>query len=209
MCVSIIIIIFITFLFNNVIKINKKNYETQLKDANSKIICLTERCAYFENEYKKLKNYKRKKEKLKNVSIFDTPDGKIKKISLYEGKKALIGDYTDLSFFSEKVLQSFGFEVDIAKSCKELINKVKFEEKYDIIFTNNLYEDGNGIDCLHQLKKIKNFSTPIIMHTVSIDERDYYVNVIGFDDYIVKPLTQEKLKPILEKLLKETQNYIE
>lgn len=73
-------------------------------------------------------------------------------------------------------------------------------KKYDIIFSNNIYKDGTGSDCLKKLKEIKGFSTPVIIHTVEKDERDYFVNQIEFDDYIIKPITVESILPVLEKI---------
>ena len=52
-----------------------------------------------------------------------------------------------------------------------------------------------------KLRELENFSTPIVIHTITKDKRDYFVNTIGFDDYIVKPVTQENVKPILHRLL--------
>ena len=48
-------------------------------------------------------------------------------------------------------------------------------------------------------KKCKGFSTPVIVHTITKDARNHFVNDIGFDDYIEKPVTEESTLPVLEK----------
>lgn len=101
---------------------------------------------------------------------------------------------------TKKVLENLGFSVDIAENSEYLINKIKYGEKYDIIFSNNIYKDGTGSDCLKKLKEIKVFSTPVIIHTVEENERDYFVNQIGFDDCIIKSITVESILPVLEKI---------
>ena len=101
---------------------------------------------------------------------------------------------------TKAVLEDLGFCVDIAKSSEYLIKKIKYGEKYDIIFSNNIYRDGTGPECLKKLKEIKGFSIPVVIHTVTKNARDNFVNEIGFDDYIEKPVTREKLMPILKKI---------
>ena len=109
-----------------------------------------------------------------------------------------------LSSFSntKKVLKSLGFSVDVVRNKEDVINKVKYENYYDIIFSNNVYPDGSGSDCLKELRSLENFSTPVIIHTITENARDYFINVIGFDEYITKPLTQSKVKYALENIFK-------
>ena len=83
------------------------------------------------------------------------------------------------------------------------MNKIKYGEKYDIIFSNNIYRDGTGPECLKKLKEIKGFSIPVVVHTITKDARDHFVNEVGFDDYIVKPVSKDSLVPILEKIFSE------
>lgn len=142
-------------------------------------------------------------EKYKDIDTFNVCTGEIHLDPIYKGKKALIGDYLNFSSINtEKVLRSLGFSVDIVSTGNDIIEKMKYGEHYDIIFTNNIYRYGpTGPECLKKLRELENFSTPIVIHTITKDKRDYFVNDIGFDDYIVKPVTQENIKPILHRLL--------
>ena len=74
--------------------------------------------------------------------------------------------------------------------------------KCDIIFTNNIYKKGpKGPEMLSKLWDIEGFNIPVVIHTISDNERYYFIDVCGFDEYVVKPLSQEKIKPILDKFL--------
>lgn len=100
------------------------------------------------------------------------------------------------------ILKSYGITVDIVRTGNDIIEKIKHGYKCDLIFTNNIYKNGyNGVNTLNELRKIKDFNIPVIVHTRSENERQYFVNVCGFDEYIVKPLNQENIEPILKKFL--------
>ena len=101
---------------------------------------------------------------------------------------------------TKALLEELGFIVNVAESSKYLVNKIRYGEKYDIIFSNNIYRDGTGLECLKKPKEIKGFSTPVVVHTITKNAKNYFVDEIGFDDYIEKSITKNKLIPILEKI---------
>lgn len=146
---------------------------------------------YEEDEYNRLGCYK-------------TCKGSLVKEPIYEGKKALIGDYMVSSYTNtKKVLQSLGFTVDVEKRQDDVINRISYGNDYDIIFTNNVYPDGSGPDLLKELKSYEGFSTPVVIHTISKNQREYFEDYLGFDGYIEKPVSPDDLKPILEKIFKK------
>ena len=123
-----------------------------------------------------------------------------KKKNLYKGKRVIVGDYDKFSSQNTKeVLNSFGIKVDIVRSGKDIIDRIKHGYKYDAIFTNNVYKNFSGLETLNQLRKIENFHTPIIIHTITQNARHEFVDEDGFDEYIEKPLNIEKVTPILKK----------
>lgn len=128
---------------------------------------------------------------------------RIKVNPIYRGKRALVGDYNELSSENTiKILKSLGITVDIVRTGDDIVDKIKHGYKCDIIFTNNIYKEGSdGPNTLYKLKEIDGFNIPVVIHTISENERHYFVDVCEFNDYIVKPLTQEKVKPILDKFL--------
>lgn len=120
--------------------------------------------------------------------------------------KVLIGDYNKSSVSNSVcVLESMGLNVNIAKSGAEVIERIKNNEKYDLIITNNIYDQGNydGRDILAELRNIKNFNIPIIVLTVSSGKRNEFVNIFGFDEYMTKLLTQEKVLNTIPNVIKD------
>lgn len=117
--------------------------------------------------------------------------------------KILIGDYNKESVSnSVAVLESMGLNVKIANSGLEIIDKLEKGEKYDLIITNNIYDKGNfdGLDLLNELKQKEGFNIPIVVLTVSQDNRDLFLEK-GFDEYMSKLLDQEKVLETLPKVI--------
>lgn len=139
---------------------------------------------------------------MENQITYNTPNGTIRKLDLFAGKKALVGDYSHLSYENTNmVLQSLGFEITNERYPDDIIDRIKQGEKYDIIFTNNVYEfGGSGLQLLKELQKIKNFNTPIIIHTISDNINNCFTN-FGFDGYLKKPIKQEDTIQVLKSLL--------
>ncbi len=138
---------------------------------------------------------------MENIKTYSTPNGIIKTLNIFKGKKALIGDYSPASYFNTKmVLDSLGIKYEIATTIYEIINKIQSGNKYDVIFTNNIYMNGGlGQIVLRQLKAIKGFDTPIIIHTISDNTDNYFIN-LGFNGYLKKPIKQEDTIKVLEKI---------
>ena len=144
-----------------------------------------------------MEDYKKVDEK-----TYHTPTGIIKKLDTFENKKALVGDYMASSFYiTEMVLDSLGIEMVNAKSSNEVFERIKNGEKYDVIFTNNVYGDGTGPELLKKLKALNGFNTPVIIHTISDEPKEKFLE-LGFSGYLQKPIKQEEVIDLLNKLLK-------
>ena len=153
-----IIVILIFF----ILKQNKK-YDTDILSKNKQISLATEQCNYYMEECKNLKEIIEV-----NKSIFDD--------LMPEPKIELKDSYTN----TKRVLESLGFDVTVALSGTEVVKRVKDGENYDIIFSNNIYRNGTGQECLKELKQIEGFNTPVVIHTLTENKRDYFVNEIRF-----------------------------
>lgn len=143
-----------------------------------------------------IEDYKKVDEK-----TYNTPNGIIKKLDTFKGKRALVGDYSQASFFNtEMVLDSLGFEIVNEKFCNSIYERLKNGENYDFIFTNNIYDDGNGPNLLKRLKQLDGFNTPVIIHTISEMSVEYFLNM-GFDGCLKKPIKQDETIEVLNNLL--------
>lgn len=197
----------------------RNKYLERLNYHEEQKIELNEKCSMYAKENKKLNtqysvyfkenaNLKEmlsryEEEEYDRLGCYKTFNGNITKDPIYEGKRALIGDYMASSFNNtKKVLQSLGFAVDVEKRKDDVIDRISYGNNYDIIFTNNVYPDGSGPDLLKELKSYEGFSTPVVIHTISKNQREYFEDYLGFDGYIEKPVSPDDLKPILEKIFK-------
>lgn len=137
----------------------------------------------------------------KEQTIYDTPNGRIFSMDIFKGKKALVGDYFPLSYSNTKmVLESLGLNVIIEGTINGVKDRILKGEQYDVIFTNNIYRGGTGSQLLKELKEIESFNTPIIIHTISEEPIQHFIN-LGFDGCLKKPIKQEETIQILKNLL--------
>lgn len=134
--------------------------------------------------------------------IYHTPNRIITKLDVFKGKKALVGDYFSPSYANTKmVLESLGMDVTIVETYYDVKERIEKGEKYDVIFTNNIYRiGGTGPQLLKELKEIEGFNTPVIIHTISENKYNYF-NDLGFDGYLLKPIKQEETIQVLKNLL--------
>ena len=187
--ISIFLIIFVVFsfilLFYN-IKLQKRieKHEKKEMELYSKIEALT-----------KVKNrLKRKIEENNSLSISNQK---------YFGKKVIVGNNLKSGAkITQKFLQKMGFSVEIVQDPQDIIDSINAGEKYDAILTNSLYRYGKtGEELLQTLKSIKGFKTPIIVHTIDKGKEFHYVNEIGFDGYLEKPLDEKSVINVMDRLL--------
>ncbi|MDD6223452.1 MAG: response regulator [bacterium] len=132
-----------------------------------------------------------KKEKILNSYI---PNKKL---------KVLVGDYyQDSATNTNSILKSVGIETEFVPNEKGIIEKIQNQEHFDLIITNSIYKNGgSGIHVLIELKEHLQCNIPIIVLTVNQNARDYYVNKLGFTEYLSKPLTLRKLIKVLPKVI--------
>ena len=65
----------------------------------------------------------------------------------------IVEDSDEVLWMMDKVLETFGFEVDAVSSGKEAIEKVKESQKIGLIILNYLLPDMTGVSVLDQLKR--------------------------------------------------------
>ena len=137
-------------------------------------------------------------------TIYNISNGVIYQLDVFNGKKALVGDYFSPSYYNTKmVLESLGMQVTqvtIEETINGLIDRILKGEQYDVIFTNNIYRSSTGSQLLKELKEIKGFNTPIIIHTISREPIQYFLK-LGFDGCLKKPIKQEETIQVLKNLL--------
>lgn len=169
---------------------------SKLKELKRKLEKYDSDKKYMSKTYDTLNwNYQiNKKVMEENFSIKYEPNRKI---------KILIADYYLISAsITKQVFLNIGIDTDFVTNGEEVIEKIKNENDYDIIITNNVLDGKiDGVQTLVELKKIKAFNIPVIILTTSKD-KDYFLKC-GFDDYIEKILDIDKAKKSLKKVIKD------
>ena len=117
--------------------------------------------------------------------------------------KVIIGDYHDwMAPLTNSILKSMGIETEVVPTASDIIDRITDGKKYDFIITNNTYSNGESGQDVLVLKEQENFTTPIIVLTVEQNQRSRFISD-GFDDYIEKPIDEEKVKQVFTKYIKD------
>lgn len=117
------------------------------------------------------------------------------------GARILIVDDNELNIkVASVLLKKYHFNIDSCTSGIECIAKIKNNEKYDIIFLDDMMPRLNGRETLKKLKEISDFNTPVIALTANAitGMKQEYLNC-GFDDYLSKPIEKLELERVIKK----------
>lgn len=216
-CIIFVCCISICFLVAYVIdsiKEQKKYYKEQETDHLQKLLQCQRDETYqaielyeiYKKEINRLKEQINELEKKETEELKSQPSeiwsDKMDYNGIYEGKKALIGNFDNFSAdMTRKILRNFGLSVERVKTSTDLLEKVKINQ-YDIIFTNNIYQQGvDGPTLLKQLRELEGFNTPVVIHTISANQRYHFVGDLEFDEYIEKPIQIADIERVLKKFL--------
>jgi signal transduction histidine kinase/ActR/RegA family two-component response regulator len=142
---------------------------------------------------------------VQECAVFDTIDD-TQEIQFNKDKKILIAeDIGTNAKLMKEIFANIGLDVDIAKNGEEAFN-MYLKNGYDIIFMdiNMPVEDGLKATFKILAHERKNCleNTPIIALTANAlrEDRDNYL-MSGMDDYLVKPVSKEKIIGILNEYL--------
>ncbi len=119
----------------------------------------------------------------------------------YSNKSVLVVDDNELNIkVANRALSDLGVKITESLSGKDCLAKVS-KNKYDIILLDIMMPEMNGEETLVELRKNKNFSTPVVALTADALEgsKEKYLDE-GFDDYIAKPFTRDQIKEKLDKI---------
>ena len=142
-----------------------KNIEEKINSINKLETFWKKEATILQDQIKEMEDKETEEFKIKPMKVWDQER---KYNNIFQGKKAIIGNYDTFSREqTRKMLRYFGLSVDVVTTGTDLYNKIVNGYKYDIIFTNRIYQNGfDGEELLHKLKKLDNFNTPIVVHTV-------------------------------------------
>lgn len=145
----------------------------------------------------------------------ESKDGYKQSFTAPEARILVVDDTpSNLSVF-KSLLKSTKIKIDTADSGRQCL-QLCTENAFDAIFLDHMMPDMDGIETLHELKKLqnsKNGDTPVICLTANAISgmREMFLEE-GFTDYLPKPIDFARLEQILLKYIpdeKISTDYIE
>ncbi len=123
-----------------------------------------------------------------------------------KGKKALVADDNPINLFIvKKQLSDVGIEVDFAENGQVAVDKVILNN-YDFILMDISMPVLDGYDATRKIKNLPNSkksTIPIIGFTADVlPENQIKMFEAGINDFILKPIKQDKLLAIICRLVK-------
>lgn len=118
-------------------------------------------------------------------------------------KKVLVVDDNDLNLkIAERLLKKYNLQIETCKSGYECLDRINNNQKYDLIFMDDMMPKMSGTETLHILKDNPDFKTKVIVLTANAIEgmKEKYIED-GFNDYLAKPIEKEELEKILRHYL--------
>ena len=160
--------------------------------------------AEYEAKQKELRIKERQEKSIKWNNEIQSKFTETEKYKTNRPIKALIGDYTNsMAPYTNSMLRIMGIQTEMVPTASDVIDRVIAGNKYDIIITNNVYPKGeSGQMVLDTSKEDEKIDIPIVISTADHNARDEYLSK-GFDDYIEKPLDEEKIKKTFTNLIKD------
>lgn len=120
--------------------------------------------------------------------------------SLYD---VLVVDDNELNLkVAERILQDYKFQITLAKSGDEAIELIKNGSRFDLIFLDHMMPIMDGIQTIHQIKKLEGVKIPPIIALTAnamVGMKEMYLSE-GFDGYISKPINRDELGVLLNNI---------
>ncbi|MEG1008214.1 MAG: response regulator [Clostridia bacterium] len=188
---SLVFIFIIITAFILIYFVNRKNKKDESERKKLEVLYKKEQ-EEREKEIRKKRRIIWNKEIKKNLTIKQVlmPNKKL---------KVLVADYNSgMIKFTDSVLESMGIETELVESGYDILDLIQSGNKYDAIITNNMFRGcPDSYVILDELKEINGFNIPTIVLTVSMNQRNHFVNELGFNDYVEKPISIDKTKKAL------------
>lgn len=117
-----------------------------------------------------------------------------KRIIVIDDDKSILRTFT-------RILQKNGYEIDVAETGKEAIEKSK-KNSYDLALIDIRLPDMDGTDLLVKLKQTMRDATKIMITGFPSLETGVKALDEGADAYLVKPVKPEELLALIEEKFK-------
>ena len=121
-----------------------------------------------------------------------------------KNKTVLVVDDNKINLkVAERLLQTYGVDVECVESGFICIDNLKSGKKYDLILMDDMMPKMSGVETLQKIKvEIPEFDIPVIALTANAltGMREKYL-ADGFNDYLAKPINKDELNRIINEYL--------
>ena len=141
---------------------------------------------------------------VENPTIKLETEKNVDKVKVTNKKVLLVDDNKINLKVAEKLLDSYGIEVESVESGFACLDKINEGNKYDLIMLDDMMPKMSGVETLKKLKAIPGFDIKTIALTANAltGMREKYLSD-GFDDYLAKPINKDELNKIINKYLND------
>ena len=134
------------------------------------------------------------------VEAIDTTHEKIE----VKNKTVLVVDDNKINLkVAERLLQTYGVNVECVESGFICIDNLKSGKKYDLILMDDMMPKMSGVETLQKIKvEIPEFDIPTIALTANAltGMKEKYL-ADGFNDYLAKPINKDELNRVINEYL--------
>ena len=121
-----------------------------------------------------------------------------------KNKTVLVVDDNKINLkVAERLLQTYGVNVECVESGFICIDYLKSGKKYDLILMDDMMPKMSGVETLQKIKvEIPEFDIPVIALTANAltGMREKYL-ADGFNDYLAKPINKDELNRVINEYL--------
>jgi len=140
--------------------------------------------------------------KVKNLSQTNNVQQFVREFMPY-GRVLIVDDVESNLYVARGLLSPYGLSIEMAKSGFEAIERIRNNEKFDIIFMDHFMPKMDGIETTNKLREL-GYNNPIIALTANAltGQAEMFLEN-GFDGYISKPIDIRQLNSTLNKLIRD------
>ncbi len=140
-----------------------------------------------------------------NAALLENTPSENEPIRQTEQKKILVAEDVVINqIIVKQTLEEWGHEVVIVQNGQEAVDQLKLQD-FDLILMDIHMPEVDGYEATQMIRKLSNTAKaaiPIVALTANAfkNETDRFAEA-GFNDYITKPFTEQKLFDCIQKLL--------
>ena len=116
----------------------------------------------------------------------------------------IVEDDPDQAALADLRVSMAGYEVRLARDCKELVQEIRTRAPPDAVLLDIMLPDGNGFDVLASIRRHPKLALlPVVMLTALVEPDNVRRGLaLGADGYITKPYSKKILTDTIRAVLK-------